>query len=328
MTDQDFISGNSGHGLSFTLRDFVAIGFRHKRLLRAELRHLVLGTIVATLMLPPKYQAVTKILVKRERVDPVVTPQRSDNLQVKEDISEEELNSEIELIESDDVLRQTVLDVRTAAAQVDAGVHRHQAERGREDFESDLRLKADLHVELLKKSNIISLSYSSSDPKAAAHVLDVLSNAYIDQHLAVHRPAGQVKFFEQETERYRENMAQSEAELKKFADEQGGVAPQLARDMTLQKLNDFSATLETTRAEMASTEQRIRDLEKQLGSTPDRLTTQVRESDDAQTLEKMKSTLMSLELKRTELLTKYQPSYRLVQEVDKQIADTRASIEV
>lgn len=40
----------------------------------------------------------------------------------------------------------------------------------------------------------------------------------------------------------------------------------------------------------------------------------------------MKSTLLSLELKRTELLTKYQPGYRLVQEVDKQIADTRASI--
>jgi len=36
--------------------------------------------------------------------------------------------------------------------------------------------------------------------------------------------------------------------------------------------------------------------------------------------------LMGLELKRTELLTKYQPTYALVQEVDKQIADTRASI--
>ena len=327
MTDQDFISGNAGHGLSFTLRDFVAIGFRHKRLLVLSFGTLVLGTIVATLMLPPKYQAVTKILVKRERVDPVVTPQRSDNLQVKEDISEEELNSEIELIESDDVLRQTVLTCglqqrKSMLAYI--GIKRSEDEK---ISKAIMRLKADLHVELLKKSNIISLSYSSSNPKAAAHVLDVLSNAYIDQHLAVHRPAGQVKFFEQETERYRENMAQSEAELKKFADEQGGVAPQLARDMTLQKLNDFSATLETTRAEMASTEQRIRDLEKQLGTTPDRLTTQVRESDDAQTLEKMKSTLMSLELKRTELLTKYQPSYRLVQEVDKQIADTRASIE-
>jgi uncharacterized protein involved in exopolysaccharide biosynthesis len=35
-----------------------------------------------------------------------------------------------------------------------------------------------------------------------------------------------------------------------------------------------------------------------------------------------------LELKRTELLTKYQPTYPLVQEADKQIADTKASIAV
>jgi uncharacterized protein involved in exopolysaccharide biosynthesis len=35
---------------------------------------------------------------------------------------------------------------------------------------------------------------------------------------------------------------------------------------------------------------------------------------------------MTLEIKRTELLTKYQPTYPLVQEADKQIADTQASI--
>jgi len=44
-------------------------------------------------------------------------------------------------------------------------------------------------------------------------------------------------------------------------------------------------------------------------------------------LEALKNTLMTLELKRTELLTKYQPTYRLVQEVDKQLADTKAAIE-
>ena len=35
---------------------------------------------------------------------------------------------------------------------------------------------------------------------------------------------------------------------------------------------------------------------------------------------------MTLEMKRTELLTKYQPTYALVQEVDKEIADAKASI--
>jgi len=326
MTDHDFGLVSRGQAFSFTLRDFVAIGFRHKRLLVLCFGGLLLGTVLATVLIPPKYQAVTKILVKRERVDPVVTSQRSDPMQVKEDVGEEELNSEIELIESDDVLRQTVIA---------NGLQRHKSMlsylgiRPSEDEQISkavMRLKADLHVDLLKKSTIISLTYTSSNPKFAVKVLETLSNAYIDKHLAVHRPAGQVKFFEQETERYHRNLEEAEGQLKAFAGEQGGVAPQLARDMTLQKLNDFSATLESTQAEMKATEQRIRDLQKQMGSTPDRLTTQVRQSDDAQVLEHLKSTLMTLELKRTELLTKYQPTYRLVQEVDKQIADTTAAI--
>jgi uncharacterized protein involved in exopolysaccharide biosynthesis len=57
-----------------------------------------------------------------------------------------------------------------------------------------------------------------------------------------------------------------------------------------------------------------------------RITTQVRAGDNPQLMQQLKSTLLNLELKRTELLTKFDPSYRLVQEVEKQIADTRASI--
>src|SRR6266404_9226010 len=55
-------------------------------------------------------------------------------------------------------------------------------------------------------------------------------------------------------------------------------------------------------------------------------TTVVRNADNPQLLEKMKSKLLELELKRTELLTKYEPTYRLVQEVDQQIAEAKASI--
>lgn len=42
--------------------------------------------------------------------------------------------------------------------------------------------------------------------------------------------------------------------------------------------------------------------------------------------EKLKSHLLELQLKRTELLTRYEPGYRLVQEVDRQIEETRAVI--
>jgi len=40
----------------------------------------------------------------------------------------------------------------------------------------------------------------------------------------------------------------------------------------------------------------------------------------------LKATLLTLEMKRTELLTKYQPTYPLVVEVDKEINDTRSAL--
>jgi uncharacterized protein involved in exopolysaccharide biosynthesis len=57
------------------------------------------------------------------------------------------------------------------------------------------------------------------------------------------------------------------------------------------------------------------------------MTTQLRTSDNPQLLEQLKSTLLNLQLKRDELLTKYQPTYRAVQDLDRQIADTRSAIE-
>ena len=56
------------------------------------------------------------------------------------------------------------------------------------------------------------------------------------------------------------------------------------------------------------------------------MTTQVKSGDNAQVLQNLKATLLTLEMKRTELLTKYQPTYPLVQEVDKQLLDTRLAL--
>ena len=51
-------------------------------------------------------------------------------------------------------------------------------------------------------------------------------------------------------------------------------------------------------------------------------------AEDSQLLGNLKTTLLTLELKRTELLQKYEPKYRLVQDADQQIAETRKAIEL
>jgi uncharacterized protein involved in exopolysaccharide biosynthesis len=325
MREQE-ITTASASGFSFTLRDLLAIGFRHKRSFLLCFCGIFAGSIVAMFLVPLSYESKSQILVKRERVDSVVSAEKNNPLQVREDVTEEEINSEADLITSEDVLRKAVVDSdlqnkKSTFSFLDFGLN--------EDAKISKaieKMRSHLVVEPIKKTNIIQLTYSAHQPKYAAQVLNNLVNAYVEKHVSIHRPAGQLAFFDQETNRYKHELDQAESQLKAFSQGQGGVAPQISRDITLQKLNEFAASLESTRAEMAATEKRIANLENQAGSTPDRMTTSVRESDDGAVQQQLKSALLTLELKRTELLTKYQPGYRLVQEVDKQIADTRASI--
>lgn len=331
MTTQNLNVRDIQGSYSFSMRDLIAIGFRQKRAVVIAFCSLLAGTILATILMPADYQGSTKFLIERARMDPVVSPGHEAGM-VKSEVPEEELNSEVELLKSDDVMRQVAvaagLNHRKSMLSLDP-LLRHLGLQQTEEQKianAALRLSKNLQITLVKKSTLITVTYSSSDPKLVAKVLQALDDAYLQKNLAVHHPPGEFQFFEQEAQGYQKSLAEAEAQLAEFSRQQGGVSPQLARDITLQKLSDFAANLQQTYADIASTEKRIDDLEKQEGTTPQRLTTQSSASDDAQVLQGMKNTLMSLELKRTGLLTKYQPSYPLVQEVDKEIADTKASI--
>jgi uncharacterized protein involved in exopolysaccharide biosynthesis len=311
---------------SFTARDVAAIGFRHKRVMMLSFIGVFLGVILSWLVLPSKYRSETKLLVKRERVDPVITPDKTAPMTFRDTVSEEEINSEIELITSQDVLEKVVtscsLDRRRFLSEI---LHPLQTGQNRRDHAiADLR--SDLQLEVLKKTNVISIAYESRSPRTAQRVLAALDDAYLEKHLDVHHPSGQFQFFDQQAEQYKKEMLSAEGQLQRFADQQGGVAPSTMRDITLQKLADFNGQLQTTRASIRETETRIADLEKQSTSTPSRLTTQMKNSDNPEVLENLKATLISLENKRTELLTKYQPNYPLVEEVDKELADTRTAL--
>jgi len=325
MTQQDFSTASSG-GFNFTLRDLLTIGFRHKRAFVLCFGGILAGSIAAMFLVPPTYESKSQILVKRERVDPVVSAEKNNPMQVREDVTEEEINSEANLITSEDVLRKAAVDSDLQDKKSTLWFLEYGMTPDAKIAKAVDRLRSHLVVEPIKKTNVIQLTYSAHNPKYAATVLNNLVNAYIEKHVAIHRPAGQLAFFDEETNRYKHELDLAETQLRNFSQEQGGVAPQVSRDITLQKLNEFAASLESTRAEMAATEKKIANLEQQAGSTPDRMTTQLRETDDGAVQQQLKSTLMTLELKRTELLTKYQSGYRLVQEIDKQIAETKTAI--
>src|SRR6266566_4039461 len=96
---------------SFTLRDLVGMAFRRRRVIILSFAGLMAGSLLAILILPPTYEAEMKILVQRERVDPVVSTEPNVN-QADRNLTLDEITSEVELFQSRDSLEKTVLDLK------------------------------------------------------------------------------------------------------------------------------------------------------------------------------------------------------------------------
>jgi uncharacterized protein involved in exopolysaccharide biosynthesis len=319
-----------------TVRDLVAIGFRQRRILVTTFTVMLAAVIGIALVLPKRYESQMKILVRHERAESVVSAERESPRQSQTDVTEEELQSEAELLKSRDLLTRVVIACNLqeeGGASFFGSTSAKAANKPADSKENDQNiaraaaaLEKKLKIEPIKLTNLISVSYRASDPQQAAHVLNTLANLYLEKHLAMHRVPGAFDFFHKQAEQYRAALAESEARLAQFGRSEGVVSPVLAREITVRKLSDFEATLHETQAAIHETEKRIQTLQAQLASVPARHTTQVRTADNPQLMEKLKSTLLELELKRSELLTKFEPSYRPVQEVEQQIRQAKDAI--
>ena len=335
MQEQSLELINAARLPSPSLRDWVAPCFRHARLMIVSFLVVLAGVVLVTWLIPARYQAQVKILVKRERADPVVNPDPNTQLATSS-LTEEDLNSEVELLKSRDLLEKVVaesgLDTQVKESFLSSLVTLIDGRPG-ELPPSQLRtlralriLAKSLNVEPLKKTKLILVTYESPDPQLSAKVLQTLSRLYLEKHVAVHRVPGALDFFQNQTEQSRQSLLRAQRQLDGFGRQNGVVAASMEKEITIRKLADFEGDLQKTRARRAETEQRIRTLEQLEAVTPERLTTQVRNLDNPVLMQNLKSTVLDLEMKRSELLNKFTPDYRLVKDIEVQISQAREAL--
>lgn len=302
-------------------RDVAAVVFRHWKSMLIVGALIVVATILAG-MWKRSYRAQMKILVESRRSDALVSSSSVTPVQVSGNtVTEEDLNSEVELLKSDDLLRKVALS--TGLAGQPSGGQRPADEKiGAAAHE----MARALSVEAIRKTHVISVSYRSRDPKQAAAVLAALASAYVAKHTEVHRPSGEFTFFDQEAARFQKRLEEAQQKVAEFSLAHHVVSAQAERDTNLQQASDFDSRAREAQALAAETGSRIGALREELRSIEPRITTSIRSSENAQLMGQLKSTLLNLQLKRTELLTKYDATYPLVQEVDRQIGDTTAAI--
>jgi uncharacterized protein involved in exopolysaccharide biosynthesis len=315
----------SAHVPSPTLRDLLAVVFRQRRLVLISFAFVFLAVVLYGVLVPP-YQSEMKVLVRRGRVDPVVTSTPSQAEFEREGVTEEELNSEVELLHDDEILRTVVRQTGMVSEGHSWFWSLFGDNEDRQLARAVRRINNRLTVEPVRKATLITVSYKSSDPAQAASLLHSLAAAYLERHEQLHRPSGEFKFFDQQVVLARGGLEEAELQLMRFGADQGVTSAALERDMALQKFSEADANARQTQVSIAATMERARVLEKKLSLLPERITTQIRDSDNPQLMEKMKARLLELQLNRTKLLAKYEPSYRPVQELDREIGETKSSI--
>lgn len=250
-----------------TLRELAAILFRQSRFVVASFTLIFLATLIFAFV-SPRYEAHLKVLLRRGRSDPVVSAQPSNLADfTRPAISEEELNSEVELLRDENLLKQVVAQCGLASpGDVVAGRS--------ENVERAVRkLARTLTVEPLRKSNLIQVRYQAGDAQETANVLSTLSTLYLRKHIALQRPSGEVQFFEKQASEYETRLHESEAELVRFTRDRGVAAPALERDVTIQKLGEAEAAYRQIDQEQVENERRVIALQVQLKSFPSRSVT-------------------------------------------------------
>ncbi len=312
-----------------TLREVVGILFRHRRLLVVSFLATFAGVVFAIFLFGIKYEAQTEILVKHQRADDVVTANTNNGQMPQDDNARErEINTEVALLQSQDLLEQVVKQCGLDSANQHfwSGWLPSWGDHESRTAKAVQKLKDRLEVQALPDSNIIQVRYTSHHPDKAAQVLRKLDELYIAKHVAVYRPAGAFGFFQKQTEHYKNELENAEAQLASFNTLQDAPAPETERDLILKQATDFDGQLQQTRADIQSTEHEIRAIKAELAATPPRITTQHTTEQNPQLMANLKSTLQNLEIQRTDLLSKYQPSYRPVKDIEKQIAQVKATI--
>lgn len=308
---------------AYSVRQAVAALFRQMRVMGFVFVAVLIAITSIILLLPNRYEAQAKILVKNARADAIVSPEQGKNIQLSSEVSEAQINSEIELIRSRNLLEAVAKQAGLAAAyaaasQQDPAIALDKAIR---------QLEKDLAIAPVKKSNVITLSYSAASPQQAESVLKTITELYLERHLQVHRVPGTDQFFQEQAHQAGQKLKDAEAALLRFETGNNIVALNLQKDLGLKRVIEAENEWQTALTGREETAQRSEKIKQQLQTLTPRVTTQQRTIPQQYSIDHLTTLQVEQHNKRTQLLTRFQADDRLVKELEQQIADTSVALE-
>lgn len=332
---------------------------RRKLLFVSVFLLVVISGMVTTFLITPKYEATMSILVSKERSDPQINPSDKTAEIVQAGVSDEEFNSELELVQSIEVVTGAVKDldlvndrspkndtwlsrlrsriktsiydaVSSSLDRVDDPKPGRSPQSAADGFAIERavnRVVANLDVVPTKKSRIIKVTFTDTDPIRAKKTLEKIYEKYVELHVRMGDAQEADHVFKEQTEKFNEKLSTATNELKEFDVKNGVTGQEIAtqRGLLLKQLYETQAQVNSTHSEISETEQRVISLKSKIATMPEQIEVSS-VSRYVGALDSMKEELVKLEQQRTELMQRYKKDSRFVRENEDRIAQLRRNI--
>ena len=267
-----------------------------------------------------QYQSNMSLLVENARKREVISAD-NESQGAAPTVTEEDLYSQVELLGSQDVLDE-VVDPNWRSVPVTS--HSEAAQKEHEGKVGALRGR--LVIAPVRKSHVIDVSFIARDPKVATDTLNRLLAVYLDHEKAISSQAGASTFFNSEAQRYQAQWQAAQQELADFQ-QQHHMVSATAREAELGTALAEALTLQrAAQAEVAEVGKRLISEQKLLASTTKREKTSETINPRTGSIDQSSSQLTQLDLRRSQLLTEYKPTDRIVRQVESQIAAAKQEL--
>ncbi len=322
-----------------TWRDVVAALRRRHRLIWVVGACGMACMALAAFSLPPTYRASATLLVSATRTRSI-SP-NAEALPLVDRVSEEDLNSQAELLRSPGLIRKVLAPQAAAGQAPTAGVVSRVLNLPREAGRALYRLlhglptptaldewtaevEDHLRVELLKKTNLIAVSLRQRgvDPVWAAGFVNALVDAAIEQQAAAGQQAEASRFFDAQRTLQGERVRGAEEALRIFFAREGLDAVPEQRALLRTRLTELTVGLQDSEAALAGVEARVASLERELRRHPETVSKEVRRAQN-QAVQFMKPRVLEKEIQRSELLSRYATTSSRVQDAERELAEAK-----
>ena len=187
---------------------------------------------------PKKYASTMELLVTNERAAPTISPGKTESTGAVQEVTEEQLNSEAEVLRSSDVLD----------AVVDPTWHTGQGARSADELARHEKalsaLRRELQVTPVRRSYLLAVQLTTTDPYQSRQNLSKLLASFLDEKRRLMQPAGLWQMFSQQAEQYKVQWQQAQQQLSEFQEKEGLVSISDQEDLLQKQILETSTALQ------------------------------------------------------------------------------------